>query len=131
MFYLQQNRFKTQVAHQHGNLMCLTMHVSSVSMSIPLVESTGINLLRANKYLDHGPVTPTSAHLPLPHFQNRYYYKCQHFIISLSSHFPQAAFITIQNRQTPGKTYTHLSHLSIFPSYEWKSIQSLLLIEKK
>lgn len=35
------------------------------------------------------------------------------------------------DRLTPGKTYTHLSHLSVFPSYEGKNIQSLLLIEKK
>lgn len=35
------------------------------------------------------------------------------------------------DRLTPGKTYTHLSHLSVFHSYEWKNTRSLLLIEKK
>jgi len=76
--------------------ICLTMNVvSSASaerpMSIPSVEPTGIYQLRATERLGYGPVTSTSVHLPLPNFQNEYYYKGQHSIISLTFCFPQAA----------------------------------------
>lgn len=102
-------------------------------MSTPSAEFTGIYQLRATEYPGYGSVTPTSVHLPCPISKPG-------IITSASTHQLTNAPLSIgswlnsthyMDRLTPGKTYTHLSHLSVFHSYEWKNTWSLLLIEKK